>query len=66
MDALVGRRFVRAFEAGCSIGVLTARLATICNRVEAVERARERCREYPNVRVTRGALPEAIPPAALT
>jgi protein-L-isoaspartate O-methyltransferase len=66
--ALGGRRFARAFEPGCSIGVLTERLAKICDRVEAmdisltaVRQAQERCRAYRNVTIGTGALPEAIP-----
>lgn len=65
--ALEERRFARAFEPGCSIGVLTERLAKICDRVEAmdisptaVRQAQARCRSYPNVTISQGALPEAI------
>jgi SAM-dependent methyltransferase len=67
-DALQDRRYRRAFEPGCSVGVLTARLAEICDRVEAidisptaVERARERCRDLGNVNIACGALPEQMP-----
>jgi SAM-dependent methyltransferase len=66
--ALEGHRFARAFEPGCSIGVLTERLAKICDRVEAmdisptaVRQAQKRCRSYPNVTISHGALPDAIP-----
>ena len=66
--ALEGRRFERAFEPGCSVGVLTERLAAICDHVDAldisptaVRRTRERCRSLGNVTVTQGALPEAVP-----
>jgi SAM-dependent methyltransferase len=62
------RRFRRAFEPGCSIGILTKGLASFCARVEAidisptaVDRARERCRSVANVVVSQGALPEALP-----
>lgn len=68
MLALRDRRFARAFEPGCSIGVLTRRLAKICDRVEAmdisptaVHRARDRCRSHRNVTVSQGALPETMP-----
>ena len=68
LKALHGRRFRRAFEPGCSIGVLTARLAEICGSVvamdisaTAVEAARVRCQNMRNVEILRGALPEAIP-----
>ncbi len=58
MAALSHRRYKRAFEPGCSVGVLTERLAGICDAVEAidfsataVERARERCAALPNVTI---------------
>jgi SAM-dependent methyltransferase len=66
--ALENRRFRRAFEPGCSIGVLTERLAVICDRVDAIDispaavkLARERCKALPNVHTTCGALPAFIP-----
>ncbi len=50
LAALPSRRFRRAFEVGCSIGVLTAQLAQRCDEVLAVDvsetalaQARERC-----------------------
>ena len=65
---LAGRRYMRAFEPGCSIGVLTELLATICDRVEAMDisstavaRTRDRCQRLPHVAVTHGALPQDIP-----
>ena len=68
MRALTHRRYERAFEPGCAIGVLTARLAEICGHVDAmdisetaVERTRERCKNLPNVDTTCGALPGFIP-----
>jgi SAM-dependent methyltransferase len=49
-------RFERAWEIGCAEGVLTARLAPLCERLSAVdfiplalERARGRCREFDNI-----------------
>ena len=66
--ALEHRRYHRAFEPGCSIGVLTARLAAICDTVEAcdlsataVRQARERCQSMSNVAITCGGVPAAIP-----
>ena len=66
--ALGDRRFQRAFEPGCSIGVLTERLAPLCDELEAMDisptavaRARERCRSLPNVRIRQGALPDQMP-----
>lgn len=66
--ALEPRRFKRAFEPGCSVGILTEKLAAFCDRVEAtdisptaVERTRDRCRNLPNVTVAQGELPAGIP-----
>ena len=68
LRALGHRRFRRAFEPGCSIGVLTERLAAVCDRVEAIDisptavaRAQDRCRSLPNVGIQQGALPDQIP-----
>ena len=67
-NALCHRRYERAFEPGCSIGVLTTRLAAICGQVEAmdisptaVRHACERCRSFPGVNVSCGALPGHLP-----
>jgi cyclopropane fatty-acyl-phospholipid synthase-like methyltransferase len=56
--ALDGRRYQNAFEPGCSVGVLTERLASLCNTVSAsdfsptaVAHAQERCRALPNVTI---------------
>jgi SAM-dependent methyltransferase len=68
INALTDHKFSRAFEPGCSIGILTERLAKICDRVEAmdisptaVRKAQDRCRSYPNVIINQGALPDAMP-----
>ena len=65
MRMLEGRAYQRALEPGCSIGVLTERLAAICDRVEAIEisptavaEARERCRDLQDVHIECAALPE--------
>jgi SAM-dependent methyltransferase len=49
-------RYRSAFEPGCSIGELTALLAPRCDQLLAIDvaptaiaRARDRCREFPNV-----------------
>lgn len=67
-NALQHRRYQRAFEPGCSVGLLTQRLATLCDRVDAtdisptaVEQAARRCAHLPNVHTTCGALPALIP-----
>ena len=62
------RRFARAFEGGCSIGVFTELLAARCHELlavdvslSAVERARGRLGDRDNVRIERRALPEELP-----
>jgi cyclopropane fatty-acyl-phospholipid synthase-like methyltransferase len=62
------RRYRSAFEPGCSIGVLTERLARRCDRVlacdvaaAAVESARRRTRDLPHVQVERRAIPQEWP-----
>ena len=68
LNALAGRRYARAFEPGCSIGVLTRQLAQICDSVEAIDisptavaAARQTCLDCANVKVTTGYLPDSIP-----
>ena len=68
VDLAGGRRYRHAFEPGCSIGVLTAKLAAMCDRIDALEisnsaagKARERCARYPDVKVACGALPAMLP-----
>jgi SAM-dependent methyltransferase len=61
---LPDRRYRRAFEPGCSIGVLTAMLAGRCDRLlswdvaaGAVQAAVQRTRDLPHVRVERRQIP---------
>ena len=61
-------RYRRAFEPGCSFGELTARLATRCDELLAVdvaasvvERARDRFASDPRVTVEQRSLPEQWP-----
>lgn len=68
LDALGGRRFRRAFEAGASIGVFTAMLAPFCDELlavdvseKAVAVARERLAGQGHVRVERRSIPEETP-----
>jgi SAM-dependent methyltransferase len=68
LAALPKPRYERGFEIGCSIGVLTERLARRCDRLLAVdvvpdvlERARARCRELPQLRFARMELPGELP-----
>lgn len=68
LDSVDGRRYSRAFEPGCSIGVLTAKLGCLCDRLEAIEisptassSAMQRCKDLPQVHIQCGSLPDAIP-----
>ena len=68
LSALPRSRYRRALEVGCSIGVLTERLARRCDEIiatdiapSALERARERCGELPHVSFQRAALPMEAP-----
>jgi SAM-dependent methyltransferase len=68
MEALGSRSFESGFEPGCSIGVLTARLASRCRRLlamdispSAVATARSRCAHFPNATIVEGALPGDLP-----
>jgi 2-polyprenyl-3-methyl-5-hydroxy-6-metoxy-1,4-benzoquinol methylase len=66
--ALGGRRFARGLEVGCSIGVLTQRLAGQCAALLAVDvaalalsQAKSRCAALPQVRFQRMEVPEQWP-----
>jgi LmbE family N-acetylglucosaminyl deacetylase len=68
LAALQGRYFERAFEPGCSIGVLTAKLAPFCGHLHAtdvsptaVESAKRRCAYLPNVEFAVGSVAEPPP-----
>jgi len=68
LAALEGRRFGRVLEVGCSIGVLTARLAPLADELVAVDvsdtalaRARTRCGAFENVRFERLRMPAEAP-----
>lgn len=67
VDALSMGRYRHAFEPGCSIGVLTERLATLCERIDAtdisptaVAIARERCSQFPHINIHCHSLDEAF------
>ena len=67
LAALAGRRFGHALEVGCSIGVLTERLAAVAERVTgldvssvALERARARAR-VPTARFLHAEVPRDWP-----
>lgn len=68
LAALPRERFERAFEIGCSIGVLTAQLAARCGSLlavdvnaKALDAARERCDALPSVRLERMTVPREFP-----
>jgi SAM-dependent methyltransferase len=68
MRLLGDRIFHHGFEPGCSIGVLTERLAARCRHLFAMEisptavvMARLRCEQYSNVTIVEGALPDDFP-----
>lgn len=67
MRALEPGPYHRAYEPGCSVGVLTEKLAHICERVDAcdisptaVAMAQQRCAALPGVKVRRGSLRDSI------
>jgi SAM-dependent methyltransferase len=66
--SLTRARYSRAFEPGCSVGVLTAALAVRCDALlaydiapTAVRLARQRCAGFPNVRIDQGDVAESVP-----
>ncbi len=68
IHALEGRRYRNAFEPGCSVGVLTEKLAALCDGVEAVdfaptaiEAARTRCAALPHVMFRCTSLTDRLP-----
>ena len=69
--ALPRPHYERAFEIGCSLGVLTEQLAPRCAHLLAIDiaeaplvRARERCRHLPQVEFRQMSLPAEFPAAA--
>ncbi len=68
LAALPHRRYTSAFEVGCSIGVLTQCLAERCDAILAVDvadaalqQARLRCHDRPNVQFDRLIVPQNWP-----
>ncbi len=68
LGALPRARYRSALEVGCSVGVLTERLAARCERLLALdgaaqplERARARCRRLTHVRLEEGSVPASFP-----
>ena len=72
LKALASRRYHSAFEPGCSIGVLTEKLAGICDRLlsidfstTAVEQARARCAGKPHVEIRCASVFDTLPDPGL-
>ncbi len=68
LESLPRERYATAFEFGCSIGVLTAQLALRCDSLlsvdiseAALQQARERCANLPQVELRRMSLPAEFP-----
>lgn len=68
LRALPRASYENAFEIGCSIGVLTEKLATRCKRLlaidisdKALEKARRRCENLPHVRFQKMNVSEEFP-----
>ena len=68
LSVLTHRRYRRALEVGCSIGVFTVMLAPLCDELLAVDVSeaavavtRQRLAGHPNVRVELRTLPEETP-----
>jgi SAM-dependent methyltransferase len=66
--ALPRERYRRGLEVGCSIGVLTERLAPKCEKLISIdlvpsvlERAEARCRRFPQVEFRQMAFPDDLP-----
>ena len=66
--SLLRTRYENGLEIGCSVGVLTARLAEYCDRLlgvdvseYALERARQRCAALKNVRFAKMQAPRRMP-----
>lgn len=69
LDALPLEKYESAFEIGCSIGVLTAKLAERCKKLLAVDvsqkalnQAKKRCENLPNVKLEIMQIPKEFPP----
>ncbi|MGC2402245.1 MAG: SAM-dependent methyltransferase [Acidobacteriaceae bacterium] len=68
ISAISHQRYARAFEPGCSIGVLTERLAAYCDEVYAIDfssiaavQARARCAHLQQVKIDCAAFPGGTP-----
>jgi SAM-dependent methyltransferase len=65
LACLPGERFRHGLEIGCANGILTARLADRCDALiavdvvdDALDRARRRCADYPQVSIRNARIPQ--------
>ena len=68
LASLPCERYARAFEVGCSIGILTAQLAERCDDLlsvdvseQALQKARQHCAHLPSVHFERMTFPKQVP-----
>ena len=68
LESLPRENYANAFEIGCSIGVLTEKLAVKCGKLLAVDvsekalaQARERCKNLPQVTFQKMSVPQEFP-----
>ena len=68
IDALPRENYANAFEIGCSIGVLTEKLAAKCGKILAIDvsekalaQARERCENLPQITFEKMSVPQEFP-----
>ena len=70
LKSLPRENYENAFEIGCSIGILTEKLAAKCGKLLAVDvsekalsQARERCRNLPHITFQKMLVPQEFPEA---
>lgn len=68
LQSLPRNNYINALEIGCSIGVLTEKLAARCTRLlsvdvseQALEQAKKRCKNEPHVSFRKMSVPQAFP-----
>lgn len=68
LKSLSRENYKNAFEVGCSIGVLTEKLAARCEKIlavdvseKALEQAKKRCAKLPNIRFETMQIPDEFP-----
>ena len=68
IDGIKDKHYASIFEAGCSVGELTALLAHHCESLTAIDcsdtavkTAKSRCQDYPHVEIRQGILPVDLP-----